>query len=50
MLKKVKSLIGLDIGSRSPEEVAVSVLAEVIANRTGRSAPSLRDGRGPIHR
>jgi len=41
--------IGLDIGARTPEETAIAVCAEIIAKRTGRAAPSLRDGAGPIH-
>jgi xanthine dehydrogenase accessory factor len=48
-LAQVMAPIGLDIGSRSPEETAVSILAEIIALRTGRKAPSLRDAEGAIH-
>ena len=49
-LERVMAPIGLDIGSRTPEEAAVAICAEIIALRTGRTdAPSLRDGTGPIH-
>ncbi|MGH9132845.1 MAG: XdhC family protein [Ilumatobacteraceae bacterium] len=48
-LARLMSPIGLDIGARTPEETAISVCAEIIANRTGRHAPSLRDGEGAIH-
>jgi xanthine dehydrogenase accessory factor len=48
--ERLMSPIGLDLGARTPDETAVAICAEIIATRTGRPAPSLRDTTGPIHR
>jgi xanthine dehydrogenase accessory factor len=40
-LRKVRAPIGLDIGAVSPEEVALAILAEIVAERRGGSGPSL---------
>lgn len=48
-IARVHAPCGLDIGARTPPETVVSILAEVIAVRTGRAGESLRDTSGPIH-
>jgi len=40
-LRKVRAPIGLDIGAVSPEEVALSILAEIVAERRGGSGAPL---------
>ena len=49
-LATIMAPIGLDLGARTPEETAISIVGEIIALRSGRIAPSLRDAEGDIHR
>jgi xanthine dehydrogenase accessory factor len=49
-LGRLHAPIGLDVGARTPEETAVSVVAEIIAHRWGGSGSPLRTIDGPIHR
>ncbi len=40
---------GLDIGSETPEQIALAILAEIVAVRSGRDAAPLKDRSSPIH-
>lgn len=48
-IARIHAPCGLDVGARTPSETAISILAEVIAVRTGRTGESLRETSGPIH-
>ncbi len=46
---RVYGPVGLDIGTDGAEQVALAVIAEILAVRSGRRAKSLRERRAPIH-
>ncbi|MFD5888364.1 XdhC family protein [Streptomyces sp. NPDC060334] len=48
-LARLRSPIGLDLGARSPEETALSIAAEIVANRRGGTGAALTGARIPIH-
>ena len=49
-LNRLSSPIGLDLGARTPEETAISIAAEIIANRWDGGGRPLSSTEGAIHR
>ncbi len=49
LLERVSAPIGLDLGAVSPEETALSIMAEVVAVRNGREGGRLSNAAGRIH-
>lgn len=49
-LSRLRSPIGLDLGGRTPQEVAMSIGAELVLSRHGGSGAPLSLAEGPIHR
>ena len=47
-LERVYTPIGLDIGAETPEEIAVSIMAEIIMVRRGAKGGQMREGRPRI--
>jgi xanthine dehydrogenase accessory factor len=48
-LARIRAPIGLDLGARTPEEIALSILAELLAVRHERDGAALTHRRAPIH-
>ncbi|MFB7569386.1 XdhC family protein [Streptomyces sp. NPDC056165] len=48
-LARLRSPIGLDLGARTPEETALSIASEIVADRRGGSGVSLTSAHTPIH-
>jgi xanthine dehydrogenase accessory factor len=49
LLERVAAPIGLDLGAVTPEETALSIMAEVVAVRNGREGGRLSQAAGRIH-
>jgi xanthine dehydrogenase accessory factor len=48
-LARLRSPIGLDLGARTPEETALSIVAEIVAARRGGTGVPLTGSNAPIH-
>ncbi|MEU0683732.1 XdhC family protein, partial [Streptomyces albogriseolus] len=48
-LARLRSPIGLDLGARTPEETALSIAAEIVAERRGGTGIALTGADTPIH-
>lgn len=48
-LERLHTPVGLDLGASTPAQIAVSILAEIVADDNARDGGRLQQRRGPIH-
>ena len=48
-VNSMSSPIGLDIGAEGPDEIAISIVSEILAIKNGRNGQSLKFRKGSIH-
>ncbi len=48
-IDRIRSPLGLDIGGHSPEDIALSILSELLAIENGKAGTKLSDKNGSVH-